>query len=321
VLPEWNPTPIDVSIVFPTRRELAPSVRAFVDFMKEINAPSRIAGPSLISDLGQGAPGLDWRIQGSGDFNGDGQPDILWRNNNGQVSIWFMADRVHIGTADPQRPGPGWHLLDPGLGDFNNNGRSDILWRDTSGQLSIWFEGDISDVALLGFGNVPAPIDLSWQVKGVGDFDGDGHADILWCNANGQVSIWYMSGGTRVGVADPGGTDPSGAWSIQGVGDFDGDLASDILWRDTSGQLSIWFRGNGSAPVDLSYRNAGGPVALTQSIAAIGDFDADGRSDLWWNLPGGGVAIWFMSNGQFRSDETPATLPAGWQINTVLRTK
>jgi DNA-binding transcriptional LysR family regulator len=42
VLPEWNPTPIDVSIVFPTRRELAPSVRAFVDFMKEINAPSRI---------------------------------------------------------------------------------------------------------------------------------------------------------------------------------------------------------------------------------------------------------------------------------------
>ena len=42
VLPAWSVPPVAVSIVFPTRRELAPSVRAFVDFMKEINAPGRI---------------------------------------------------------------------------------------------------------------------------------------------------------------------------------------------------------------------------------------------------------------------------------------
>ncbi len=33
----------------------------------------------------------DWKIVGVGDFNGDGQPDILWQNtSNGEVGVWFM---------------------------------------------------------------------------------------------------------------------------------------------------------------------------------------------------------------------------------------
>lgn len=38
LLPGWSPPPVDVSLVFPTNRELAPSVRAFVNFMKEVSA-------------------------------------------------------------------------------------------------------------------------------------------------------------------------------------------------------------------------------------------------------------------------------------------
>jgi hypothetical protein len=29
----------------------------------------------------------------------------------------------------------------------------------------------------------------SWHVAGTGDFNGDGHADILWQNADGSVAI------------------------------------------------------------------------------------------------------------------------------------
>ena len=37
--PRWDCPPVDVHLVFPSRRELAPSVRAFVDFMNEMNPP------------------------------------------------------------------------------------------------------------------------------------------------------------------------------------------------------------------------------------------------------------------------------------------
>jgi hypothetical protein len=34
-----------------------------------------------------------------------------------------------------------------------------------------------------------------WQVVGVGDFNGDGYADVLWFNAStGQLSYWLLDG-------------------------------------------------------------------------------------------------------------------------------
>jgi DNA-binding transcriptional LysR family regulator len=39
LLPEWTAPPVPVSLVFPSKRELAPAVRTFVDFMREANPP------------------------------------------------------------------------------------------------------------------------------------------------------------------------------------------------------------------------------------------------------------------------------------------
>jgi DNA-binding transcriptional LysR family regulator len=36
LLPEWSLPPVPVALVFPSRRELAPSVRAFANFLGEI---------------------------------------------------------------------------------------------------------------------------------------------------------------------------------------------------------------------------------------------------------------------------------------------
>ena len=36
----------------------------------------------------------------------------------------------------------------------------------------------------------------SWHIVGTGDFSGDGDADILWQNTNGQAAIWLMNGTT-----------------------------------------------------------------------------------------------------------------------------
>jgi DNA-binding transcriptional LysR family regulator len=39
ILPDWSPPPVAVNIVFPTKKEMSPNVRAFVDFMKEVTSP------------------------------------------------------------------------------------------------------------------------------------------------------------------------------------------------------------------------------------------------------------------------------------------
>jgi hypothetical protein len=31
-----------------------------------------------------------WSIAETGDFNGDGQSDLLWHDTSGNVAIWFM---------------------------------------------------------------------------------------------------------------------------------------------------------------------------------------------------------------------------------------
>jgi LysR family transcriptional regulator, regulator for bpeEF and oprC len=42
LLPDWSPQPVDISLIFPSKRELAPAVRAFVEFMKKVNGPRAI---------------------------------------------------------------------------------------------------------------------------------------------------------------------------------------------------------------------------------------------------------------------------------------
>ena len=39
LFPEWSPPAVEVNLVFPSRRELSPVVRAFVDYMKSVTGP------------------------------------------------------------------------------------------------------------------------------------------------------------------------------------------------------------------------------------------------------------------------------------------
>ena len=39
----------------------------------------------------------------------------------------------------------------------------------------------------------------SWKAIGTGDFNDDGHSDILWQNTNGQAAIWEMNGTNEIG--------------------------------------------------------------------------------------------------------------------------
>ena len=98
-----------------------------------------------------------------------------------------------------------------------------------------------------GGGPVSPNPGLSCYAVGTGDFNGDGHSDILFQNTSGQALVWEMNGASLIGGGAVS-TNPGPAWKAIGTGDFNDDGDSDILFQNTSsGQVSIWeMNGNTS---------------------------------------------------------------------------
>ena len=258
-----------------------------------------------------------WQIAGTGDFNGDGRDDILWRNTDGQISNWLAtaAGGYTQNNANAAAVVPiAWHVV--GIGDFNGDGRDDILWRHNDGTVSNWL-ATVAGGFTANDANAARFAPTNWHVAGTGDFNGDGRDDVLWRNDNGQLSNWLgtASGGFTLNdsvaltMVDP-------AWRIAGTGDFNGDGRDDILWRHTDGTLSNWlgtatggFVNNGSV--------SGTNVPLAWSVVAIGDYNGDGRDDILWRHTDGTLSNWLgTATGGFTPNDTNAAtpVPTAWHV-------
>jgi hypothetical protein len=188
---------------------------------------------------------VNWQIAGTGDFNGDGKTDILWRyyGSGGYNYVWYMDGVTCIGAAFlPAVLDVNWQIA--GTGDFNGDEKVDILWRyygagPAQGFNYVWY---MDGVTVTGGVLLPTISDTSWQIVGTGDFNQDGKPDILWRNySSGLNYVWYMNGVTFTGgvlletISDI-------SWQIGGTGDFNGDGKVDILWRNYSSGLNyVWY--------------------------------------------------------------------------------
>jgi hypothetical protein len=91
---------------------------------------------------------------------------------------------------------------------------------------------------------------------GVGDFNGDAKADLLWRHTSGAVAIWLMNGTAVAGSAVLGTVTTD--WTIERVGDYNADGQADILWRHTSGAVAIWLM-NGTSVIGSGVLSGAGP--------------------------------------------------------------
>jgi FtsP/CotA-like multicopper oxidase with cupredoxin domain len=206
---------------------------------------------------------LNWEIVGVGDFNNNGNADILWRNKaTGDVDVWYLNGSGVVSSVVTISTGGdlNWEIV--GVGDFNNDGNADILWKNkATGDVVVWYlngSGVVSSVGTISSGG-----DLDWEIVGVGNFNGDGNADILWRNrATGDVVVWYLNGS---GVVSSVGTIFQGGdlnWEIVGAGDYNNDGNSDILWRNkATGDVLVW------------YMNGSGVVSSVGTISKGGDLN------------------------------------------------
>ncbi|MFL6796059.1 MAG: FG-GAP-like repeat-containing protein [Xanthobacteraceae bacterium] len=116
-------------------------------------------GISVVSSALVGTAPLNWSIVGTGDFDGDGFGDILWRDTSGTVAIWLMKGNQVAQSAVLGVVPTGWSAVL--TGDYNFDGKSDILWRHSNGDTALWFMNGAQVASTANLGNVAT----SWTVQ------------------------------------------------------------------------------------------------------------------------------------------------------------
>jgi subtilisin family serine protease len=235
------------------------------------------------------------------DFNGDGKTDILWRYyKTGLNMVWTMNGTQKMGSNIwlKRIANTDWTIA--GAGDFNGDGKTDILFRyygsDSPGLNMVWLMDGTKKIG----SNIwlPRLANLDWKIEGIGDFNGDGKADILWryygSNAPGLNMVWTMNGTKKVGaniwlkrLADLD-------WKIQGVADFNSDGQDDILWRHYGTGLNmVWtMKGTEKVGANIWLRRI---ADLNWEVGAVGDFNGDNKVDILWRYKANGLnMVWTL---------------------------
>jgi hypothetical protein len=240
-----------------------------------------------------------WFGQAVGDFDGDGNADLFWRDSaTGANKISFRALYLADTTAVPSQD---WQVV--GAGDFDGDDHADVLWRNSaSGANAIWKSANSTTQQ-----TIAGITDQAWKVAGVGDFDGDGRSDIFWRHATtGRNEIW-RAGRIDLRLVATAVTDQH--WTVAGIGDFNRDGKDDVVWRNiATGANTIWMAANSTTQAAVA-----AVVDQAWFIGPVGDYNGDGLADLiWHNSSNGTSVIWRTANS--RQTQAVATVEPRWQF-------
>ncbi|PSB21646.1 hypothetical protein C7B65_03430 [Phormidesmis priestleyi ULC007] len=258
----------------------------------------------------------DWQSQ-FGDLNGDGEDDILLRNQkDGSIGYWIMQGGTLLQFAgSPYKVPASWQST---LADFNNDDRADIFWRNKqTGETAIWLTNSTG----LGFSSAaPLPgVPSGWDPT-LGDFNGkDGKKDILWRNTQtGEVAVWLMDGTKIIKGGAASLSNVPDSWKPQ-LGDFNKDGISDILWRNTqTGGVAIWLMNGNQIATGGAASLSSVPIEWT---AQVGDFEGNKADDiLWRNTQTDQLAVWLLDGTQIAPSGAaflPSPLPSRFNIERL----
>jgi hypothetical protein len=275
-------------------------------------------------------PGVAYSSVVCGDFNNDGQPDVLVTGVdnafNGISQVWQNYSNGHFTNLQAGLPGLSSSAV--ARGDFDNDGRIDLFLTGLAGVDANSFPIYLSQVwRNLGngtFAHVQAGLPgVNTGAVALGDFDNDGNLDILltgYSSTGAVAQVWRNLGNgafTNINAGLPGVL-----YSAVALGDLDGDGWLDILLTGTPD-------GFGNTAISQLWRNQGNGTfarlnldlpGISQGAVAMGDLDQDGRLDLvltGYAVTGAVCQVWRnLGAGLFTN--VNAGLPGVYQSSVAL---
>lgn len=246
------------------------------------------------------------------DVNGDGLPDLMWRNyTTGANVVWYLNGANMIGQVGlPPVTDLAWQLA--ANADVNGDGQLDMIWRNSAtGANVVWY---LSGATMIGQASLPAVTDLAWQLVASADVNRDGAPDLIWRNTTtGANSVWYLNGATMIGSASfPSVADLT--WQLVASADMNLDGSPDLIWRNAlSGANLVWYM-NGAAFV--SQASLPSLVDPTWQVMAAFDANGDQVPDLIWrNSVTGANVVWYLNGTSLIGQASfPTVADLAWRI-------
>jgi hypothetical protein len=240
-------------------------------------------------------------VLATGEFNGDGRPDIAVTDGNSSVTI--LANATPFGNAAPVFGGLssgsfGSAVTGPALvGDFDGDGRSDLAAAVAGSQVSVLLNNTPTTTSVVSFDSARTFGVGTTPVAVAGaDFNGDGRVEIA--AADSSTSLMSVLPNTSTGATVTGpvlvaqfGT--AGVWRYNRAGTWDQLTASNANALATSpggrvvasfGSAGVWYFN----PVS-GWSQINGYQANAVAIDALGNVYA--------SFPGFGVAIYRLVGG------------------------
>ena len=262
-------------------------------------------------------PGVNERIVGVLDLNGNGKSDIVFQRLTqgefGEVRGWHDFDFLFGGVflRNVKRV---WDVQ--AVGDLDGDGFADLVWRyvvsDTpdTGVSYIWFTNGVAVTQVRKRGAAP----LSWQLLGAADINHDGADDLIYVSPDGSIRA-LMATPARTCANLSAGALPTGFIALA-MADMTGFGRGDILIRNiTTGENSLISLNATGVVLPTATANPDDPNASCTASASLvmttlhtlpatdigwqfyaaDDYNGDGIADVVGKKPDGSLAVWLMT--------------------------
>ncbi len=259
-----------------------------------------------------------------GDYDNDGRLDLYVSTTHGGILFRNVNDSTFANTTPQAGLGNAPRAATALFLDLDHDGDLDLYLASPEGDRAYrnTLDGPFQDMTVdvvpppsspptpplpSGEGGLSGSRDVQF-----GDFDDDGHTDLLLLGQDGRVRLLHNAGqghfSDATAASGLGAGGPTHAGAIV-VGDYDNDGALDVLLTAQDGAAPVLYHNIGDGTFEVDSRGSASLGALrgvSTAAATFFDYDNDGYLDL---AVVGNRALLFHNDGAGRFQDRSASLP------------